>query len=300
MRNATVMFALGALLLAGCGAPSTATPAPGGAPGTAPASQSEPWAPTPVACAELSERAQDPTEVPLGVARVTLCSEPGHPSAGLIAPPDALVVDPDTVVRAWNELAVPGAQMACTAELGPAYRMVLEYPDGSVVQLAGEMYGCRPVGGRVASTPRPTGGADQVLDAFATALTAQRTTIPVPAGEQVRPDCDGAGSWLTPELGDTVSGFACSPSDGQPTRTDIPDADWAVIAADASANSVPAASATMPTCEKAPGPSLVGVSKAGEIISLFESCGWYQTFDRAEPRLWQPGTDAAAILAGLG
>lgn len=240
--------------------------------------------------------------MPLGAARVTLCSEPGHEITGQVEPPDALVIDPDAVAQAWHELAVPDPKdpMVCTAELGPAYLMVLEYPDGRVVQLAGEMYGCRMVGGRYAPGG-PNGGADRVLAAFGAALTKQRETIPVEVDHPLqRSDCDSFGSWITPAVGDTVAGYACSLPDGMPHRIDIPDADWAVLVADAAANSVPAASATMPTCEKAPGPTLVGVAKTGETIQWHETCGWYQTFTRDDAQLWQPGPEAAGILARIG
>lgn len=303
MRTLTLplTFALAALVLTSCATPPTATPATG-APGRAPTSTSSPWPATPVACEDQPGQVEAPSEVPLGVVRVSLCSEPGHEAGPRVAPPDALVLDPDAVVRVWNELAAPDPKdsLVCTAELGPAYRMVLEYPDGRVVQLAGELYGCRLVGGRH-SAPGSIGGADQVLAAFSTALTAQRQTIPIEVDQPLqRPDCDTFGSWVTPVLGDLVGGYACSLPEGKPQRLAISEADWTVIAGDLTRNAKPVAQVTLPSCEKAPGPTLVGVAKTGETIQLHETCGWYQTFDGANSVAWQPDKEAATILDQLG
>jgi hypothetical protein len=67
------------------------------------------------------------------------------------APADPLVQGVDRLVAAVNRQEISPHSDACNADAGPAYRIVLDYPDGARM-IIGETAGCRDV--QVGSTDR--------------------------------------------------------------------------------------------------------------------------------------------------
>lgn len=86
------------------------------------------------------------------------------------APPDALVTNLDGLIEFANALPIPDGDLACTMEFGPAYTLVVGYPDGSTQMITGELYGCRFIANRI--------GAQELLDDFGNRLRAQRDAYP--------------------------------------------------------------------------------------------------------------------------
>lgn len=294
MNRALIAAAVGALALTGC-ATYSATPAqtPGEAPPTEPAAIL--WPATPYDCSTLAGEADKPAELPDGAGRVTLCNEPGH-EIHQLPPPDALVDDPAAVVAAYNAGEHANlAAMACTADLGPAYRLVIEYPEGEVVQLRGELYGCRVVGDKL--------GAQDVLDVFATVLRTQRETQPVVVDDPLAgASCTsllGSGSWLPALMSDTIAGFRCTGDASEPTV--IRDADWATLRDDHTARVEPGnrTEAEITACEQTVGDVLTGVNAAGERVALHGMCGVFEGWSDGQAWVWRPGPEASELL-GLG
>ncbi|MBB1494555.1 hypothetical protein J4N02_07705 [Propioniciclava sp. MC1595] len=295
---ASLLALAAALALAGC---TTYT----GTPAAPPASETVPtepgWEPTPFDCATLATEGDKPEQLPEGAARITLCDEPGH-EIRQTTPPDALVSDTAAVVSAYNTQEHANlAVMACTADLGPAYRMVFEYPGGETVSVRGEMYGCRVVGDKT--------GAQAVLGAFTTALTAQREHVPVTVSDPLAnatcaTDASWA-SWLTPAMADTVAGYRCAQAGAQaatePTRFD--EAAWATIRDDWTANAAKGSRTDdeINSCQQVHLDQLVGLNAAGEKVSLNGMCGVFEVWSAGdlESWVWRPGP-AASELLGLG
>lgn len=287
----TMIAVLGAAFaLAGC-TTYTARPLQSPqAPSTQPAAVS--WESTPFDCDALAAEPRAPSHLDQDAARITLCNEPGH-EIEQTPPPDALVADPAAVVAVFNELDEANlAVMACTAELGPAYRMVVEYPDGEVVQVRGELYGCRVVGDKV--------GADRVLAAFTDALLTQRVTQPVTATDPLAgASCGfGMGSWLVPPMDATVAGYRCLGDGAQPRK--FTDADWATLRTDFEAHAERRQRTTeeFEACTNPQPDTLTGVSEAGERISLHGLCGVFEFWEAGanDPWVWEPGPEASALL----
>lgn len=88
---------------------------------------------------ELDPRAPD--TVPSGATSVRLCQGPGTELADAGA---LLTEDVARVVTAVNDLAQRAEKPEmCTMDIGPGYRMVFGYPDGSTFTVSGKTYGCR-------------------------------------------------------------------------------------------------------------------------------------------------------------
>lgn len=288
MQRSLIAFLLGVFALAGC-ASYSATPA---------APPATPWAATPADCTTLVGEGDKPATLPTGAARITLCNEPGH-EITQVTPPDALVTDTAAVVAAYNagqraNLAV----MACTADLGPAYRLVVEYPGDKVLTLRGELYGCRVVGDKTA--------AQAVLDAFTTALIEQRKDAPVtledPIGEASCGMGASVGSWLPGTMDATVAGFRCT--DGVARAATIAAVDWATLRDDYTANATrtPLTEAEREQCRETIGTSLVGVTASGERVALHGRCGIFEhwTGFNDDSWTWRPGPAASAIIEAAG
>lgn len=278
MRIVLAVFA--ALALVGCSTGQTVPAVPASSPV--------------VDCAALPEEPDLPDVLAEGIAQVRLCQEPGNELA-LVAPPDALVVDADAVARAYNALEVAElATLACPEDFGPAYRLAVAYPDGTVVTLRGEQYGCSLVGNRL--------GSDAVLTAFGDALWAQRTTQPATPVEPPDDLCRGEASWLVPDLADTVRGVACLPdAAGQLQQRPFSEEDWATLAADAAAH--PRTPTPLPpdaVCDALALPTLVGVAATGEVVWVPASCAAYEWGPgRGATHGWEPTGAARTLLEGL-
>ena len=289
------ILALAALVaLTGCvtyqATPAT-TPAPPGGSGPVEA--------TPVECSTAPPERDEPARLETGIARVSLCNDPGHAELygmpGPTPPADALVLDADRVAAAYNALdRAELATMICTADMGPAYRLVVEYPDGRTVQLSGEMFGCHVVGTKV--------GSHTVLDAFTDALVAQRATLTPPrlvlAADAV---CASPSSWVQAELADTTQGVLCTGFDagarGEPIEGDA----WQVVLADITANGREVTADDYPNdCASSEAVTLVGLTPWGEMTSLQRSCDlytWQTGPDDGTTMGWTPGDKVKALLS---
>lgn len=80
-----------------------------------------------------------PDAVPGGATSVRLCQGPGTEltDAGTL-----LTDDVDDVVAVINGLETTGEPELCTADIGPGFRMVFGYPDGTTFIVSGKTYGC--------------------------------------------------------------------------------------------------------------------------------------------------------------
>ena len=293
MTRTLIPALLGALAPAGC---ATYTGTPAQAPPIEPGSIV--WPTTPFDCSTLAAEPDKPAELPEGAGRITLCNEPGHPIE-LAPPPDALVEDPLAVVAAYHDQEhVDLASMACTADLGPAYRLVVEYPEGQVVTLRGELYGCRVVGDKT--------GAQHVLDAFTQALATQRQTQPPPEVDPLAgAACGhnlGGGSWIAAAMDDTVAGYRCLADDADPVLLGADD--WATLRDDwaANAHEGPRTGDELADCTQSTADVLTGVTPWGEGLSLHGLCGVFESWPTrgAEPWVWRPGPAASEVLARQG
>lgn len=80
-----------------------------------------------------------PDAVPTGATSVRLCQGPGTELTGA----DTLLTDGvDDLIAAINALETTGEPDLCKADLGPGYRMVFGYPDGTTFVASGKTYGC--------------------------------------------------------------------------------------------------------------------------------------------------------------
>jgi hypothetical protein len=132
-----------------------------------------------------------------------------------------------------NDLGELPAYPACTDELGPGYRLLFAYADGSTASASGQLYGCRSV--TVGSIVRQ--GAHKPLDAFVELLQEQRAGSPVPDLALPAPTCGDDQPGFEPRSliadGDPmVQGVFCRPIGGRVFELPIDDADVATIAAD--------------------------------------------------------------------
>ncbi len=297
MKRTMIALLLGAFGLVGCstysGTPATTPSAPITAPGELL------WDATPFDCAALAGEADKPATLPDGVGRITLCNEPGH-EIGQVTPTDALIIDPGAVVAAYNAQERANlAVMTCTAELGPAYRLVLEYPEGRVVQLRGELYGCRVVGDRT--------GAPHVLDAFVMGLLEQRKAAPVTLDDPIgEPVCEAMGmnplSWLPATMDTTVAGYLCA--DGAKEARTIDATAWETIRDDWAAHATEGGRTEqeMSSCTQTYATTLVGATASGERVVLQGMCGVWEHWRPGTDTswVWRPGPAASAIIEAAG
>ncbi|KAA1421211.1 hypothetical protein F0U44_02550 [Nocardioides humilatus] len=80
-----------------------------------------------------------PDAVPAGASSARLCQGAG---TTIEVPADALTTDLDGLADAINGLEGSGPPEVCTLDLGPGYRIVFGYGDGSTFVVSGQLYGC--------------------------------------------------------------------------------------------------------------------------------------------------------------
>lgn len=94
-----------------------------------------------------------PDAVPSGATSARLCQGVGTPVDGADT---LLTTDVADLVDAINGLKTTPKPEMCTADMGPGYRLVFGYPDGSTFVVSGKTYGCRElVVGSGYRTPAP-------------------------------------------------------------------------------------------------------------------------------------------------
>lgn len=296
---------IGLALLTACGA-STGTP---GAPSPAPVAT--PTGPVPqVSTGPCPDPASTPVtatsyDLPDGASWARICgtsvtgtgSDPGPNADVLLGPPDALVTNLDGLVDFANSLPTMPSDIACTMEFGPAYTLVLGYPDGSTQMVTGELYGCRQIGDRM--------GAQEVLDDFGNRLRAQRDAYPefAPATDNCQAAPAGFGDrFVQPTIEQTTSGQVL----GQPTDdfrfATRPIAEWAKlrdeIIADSAPPPPPDASPSDTTTSFGPAVTIEGLNAQCEALTIqVTSDTAYWTQPGVGPMVWALSEDAKAILA---
>jgi hypothetical protein len=232
-----------------------------------------------------------PDAVPAGATSARLCQGPG---TQFHVPVDALTTGIEGLVAAVNALEPVGPPDACTAELGPGYRIVFGYPDGSTFVVSGLLYGCQTltVGSGYRADP------EAAKDAFTTRLLAQRQASDPPAGGVASaPGCAGTAAIFDPAPGDPLVAAALCVRDtgksGDVMRVPIPAADLATLVADIAANAHPVNG--IPRCYREE-PYLAAQTAWGDPVTIDYQCNAYYLPDR---RAWEPSAAAQSIIDRL-
>jgi hypothetical protein len=146
-----------AVLLAACGSSSSSSTQPTGATDAS------------FRCPDPAARARTGSgdTLPGGATAALICATDGD--AAWAAPREALTHHVGRLVSLVNRLHHEGSKGMCNTAGGPAWRLLLRYPDG-VRTVAGDNGGCDSLS--VGATKRH--GADRVYSAFARALLRQR------------------------------------------------------------------------------------------------------------------------------
>lgn len=228
-------------------------------------------------------------DLPSGATSIRLCPA-GEPGLMLVAPPDALA-DPAgvaEVIAAYNARPTPQPGQACTQELGPAYTLLIAYPDGTVWSVTGELYGCRTIGPRV--------GAQQVLDSFAKALRQQRGEAPDPDAVQDVPACTGAGGAYVPvRVSDLIGVQLCVGEQGEPRAlTEAQQRRLLTGLRDHASTTF-----SMPRCSRTEPVHLLGWNAYGEPLRLDYTCGVVTFTQGSRIYGWTPTTADRAIIDKL-
>ncbi|UMG93364.1 hypothetical protein [Nocardioides sp. TF02-7] len=237
----------------------------------------------------------EPAAVPEGAVSARLCQGPGNPIG---APDDALVTDVGVLVEAVNDLAEGhhGEGFPCSADLGPGYRIVFRYADGSRFMVSGQLFGCRTV--VVGSSTRT--GADEPWDVFADLLRTQRAASEPPAAPVLDPEACTIATQPSPvaEVADLAVAALCIGEGRDARRADIAPAELEALLEDLEANT---RRGGVLRCGVAPPfPRIVGETTWGDAILLRSDCGtaWFAVDDSAG-LVWQPGRWAVALLDRL-
>ncbi|MCC2591930.1 hypothetical protein LKO27_00600 [Tessaracoccus sp. OS52] len=150
------------------------------------------------------------TQLRDGAVRAWLCGDASaENSAGTVGPLEGLETGVDQIyqfVDSQPELDI--AAIMCTAEYSLAYRVVLEYGDGSTEVVNGETHGCQTI--NYGTTYRE--GGVEFLDVLKGLWRDQRSGADTPTELQTNPPCQPASSMLVPALKDTLFVFLCADS----------------------------------------------------------------------------------------
>lgn len=231
--------------------------------------------------------------MPAGAVGVRLCDL--ATTGVLLAPVDELTTGVETLVAQFNGAeSFDSTTMACTADAGPSYAMVVRYPDGNVVTVTSMMAGCHTVGGRL--------GGQELLATFTTQLAEQRRASP-PQPVPHTPCVGPQGSWMPVDPGELTAITGCSGHGPDARALGTATAQqWAVLQADLVAHARPAsypAATTEPVRFDA-------VDRFGQPVQLdriddsvvINSAG--AGVRGAAPLVWEPSADSRAILDALG
>ena len=231
-----------------------------------------------------------PDAVPEGATSARLCQGPG---TQFHVPLDALTTGVDGLVADLNALEPVGPPDACTAELGPGYRIAFGYPDGSTFVVSGLLYGCQTLtlGSGYRADP------EAAKDAFTTRLLAQREASDPPAAtDAAAPDCVSTATVFDPAPDDPlVAAILCvrDGKSGDVTRVRIPPADLSTLLDDIAANAHPVSG--IPRCYREE-PYLAAQNVWGDPVSINYQCNAYYLPDG---RAWQPSAGAQSIIDRL-
>lgn len=215
----------------------------------------------------------------------------------LIGPPDALITDLPGLINLVNGLDEQAADMVCTADFGPAYTLVVGYPDGHTEMVTGELFGCGAIGDRV--------GASALLTDFGQRLRAQREAHPgyAPTAADCAVPPEGFGDrFVQPTLEQTTAAFALRFSGSDLTEREARAvAEWDELRTEMITESVPqdAAGASPDDTTSSFGEQVVveATNPQCEALTLQFTAGrfhWQQP--GGEPLVWTPSESALAIL----
>lgn len=219
------MLAVAALGLAGCGAAGPSS-SPSAQPGTASPTQGSLECP-PAGGLELPDTSSV-VHLPTGAAGVRLCDL--ATTGPVLAPPEELVTGADRLVEQFNA-AEPfePSTTACTADAGPAYAMILRYPDNTSVTVTSMLAGCRTVGGKF--------GGDALVATFAELVEQSRDASQPPTPAVSEPCAGPRLSWVPVRTKDLATISACADAtQTSATRGTASPEQWAVLAADLATN----------------------------------------------------------------
>ena len=225
-----------------------------------------------------------PDAVPDGATSVRLCQGEG---TSFDVPEDALVTDVDAMVGSVDSLAkVPPPNM-CRADLGPGYRLVFDYPDGTRFVASGQLYGC----GAVVVGSGYRGHAEIPFNRFVDLLRAQRETAEPLSTPPADVSCDQGPSSPIAHATDLAVAALCLGDRGVAISAD----DLARLRDDMQANR---SDHTDPGCLGPASPSLVGFSAWGDRIEIQSTC---TTISYALPEgyYWTPSQEAQEVLNTL-
>ncbi|WP_168798183.1 hypothetical protein, partial [Nocardioides sp.] len=235
-----------------------------------------------------------PDAVPDGAVSVRLCQGAGTP---IDAPDDALISNVGTMVALVNGLEKTEKPEVCTMDLGPGYRLVFGYDDGSTFVVSGRLYGCRELvvgSGYRADAQAPWGR-------FIDLLREQRAGLDPPAP----PDVSAADCAIQPAPSpvglpqDLAVAALCIGS----RRAEISAEDLALLVEDMRAHTEPGVA--YPDCGDAPPyPSIDGIGAWGDRITIRSECGigFFPIFDASGTTLgstWIAGDDARKVIQRL-
>ncbi|WP_183096161.1 hypothetical protein [Nocardioides stalactiti] len=231
-----------------------------------------------------------PDAVPEGATVARLCQGVG---TAYDAPADALVTGVDDLVAAINDLDVSGPPEMCTMDLGPGYRIVFGYDDGSTFVVSGQLYGCHTL--VVGSGYRADPEAAQA--AFLGLLDEQQAAQGEPADDVDAADlsCTDAGGSTRQDLALEAAIVCIVDDSGATVSAAIDDADLDLLTHDMAVNQ----SAAVLKCALVPPfPTIVAAYDDGSTVTILSECG--TSFWRLPNGMaWMPSEDARAILDGL-
>lgn len=216
------------------------------------------------------------------------------------APLERLTTDVDRYVAKVNDAERLAATTPCTMELGPAYKAVFTYPDGSHRVVTGQLYGCRVLGGDVADRR----GADTLFAALLDGWTAQRRDHPVVATregtwcptDEDSPVTAGRTPMLAPRLDDIVAARVCQAHPGRPGLSEHPIGPGQV---DALLADIRAHSRQATPAPDFAGTLIVLASASGDLATcarLADGTYLAQFGGEDEPRVWSPSPEAERIV----
>lgn len=230
-----------------------------------------------------------------GAVKAWLCGDATDASSmGTVGPLEPLVTGVDSLVDFITSQPELPPDSMCTMEYTLAYRVVLEYEDGSMHPVSGELHGCRGIhdGSGVRS------GGEELYDLALGLWRDQRAAADDVDPVHVLPQCPPGNVMLVPSIDDITGAAVCETnSDGASfTQSEMHPDDVAVIVEDIRANAVDGA------VESGWDARIALLSKWGEWLRLVEfedgSGYWFTDADGAVWS-WVPSAESAEILAGV-
>ncbi len=272
---------------------------------SAPVTSSPSASPSGAASCDLTVTSGD---IPAEALMLRLCPT-GDQDIQMFAPLDALDAEgAHEVLAVLARRSQLGNKPLCRMDLGPAFLLIAEYSGRAPVVMDLQLYGCGVVGTR---TDRRT-GSEEVLAAFRTALTAQRSHDPagtVRPGPLCLPQRAAHRTSVLPvRLADITGGTVCGYADWHTAlaRAErVLDADsLARIIADLEANSERSTPIPCPAPRyDQPIYALALTTRWGDVLSIAsDGCPGSYGYQLADGKglRWRPSAGVAALLRELG